>query len=528
MWRASLNAKRYREFLYFFVRNIAALTSMSRSHFSRLGCDASQIIEEWCSSSGPSEKCCGLCPYVSLLNTYLNNSISGNGQLIFNFLTTALTCLSIMLSAEDAWMVSAAQASITAGQNGTIIIMMIVDQRMLNRYQAMLNYMFSTSWIPVMTAVFFSPVWRQSGLNHERIRLLESELAEHKAKRKMKRASNAREAKAASKVRDAVSFDEEEAEILENDIFRHLGIKSAIFGCLWLCFNTLYVWWYATRIWKTGQYEFTEELCETTLEPLQKTLQVMRVWSYVATVLGYILTLMQICCPLFLRKGGSELYLDFVHPSLQRAHRKIFGRAELHGIQDPIETIESIKSDSKLVRETEKVQRWAVFIVFSFWFSGNISILIISIKEFLLSLDDPWTFGQLPLIIYIFLPALGVLKSYRARSDTQMELARLSEKLAKKSVTTSHGSSSQAHLMSGAVAETPLLFGEAMHDHHQGNHMNGLTQTRSRSNSMTTPPVMTQHGFTQANNLVRSLSSTRVTHHQTLLNHRSRSRSGRV
>ncbi|KAK4048543.1 hypothetical protein OIV83_004711 [Microbotryomycetes sp. JL201] len=244
---------------------------MSRANFVKYGCDASLIIEEWCSSSGPSEKCCGLCPYTG---------ISGNGQLIFNFVSTALTCLSILLSAEEAWMISALQAVVNAGQNVTIIVMMVVDERMFNRYQVLLNYMFSMSWLPVMTACFFSPIWRQNGLNSVRIQLFEIEHAQLRAAREMKGASRkaVRFWRAQSQ---AASYDERELGDIEADVFRGLRRKSAAYGTVWLVLTSGSVIWYALKVWSQGNYTYTELPCERELEPLKRVMTAMKIWWFI-------------------------------------------------------------------------------------------------------------------------------------------------------------------------------------------------------------------------------------------------------
>ncbi|KAM0786050.1 hypothetical protein ACM66B_006861 [Microbotryomycetes sp. NB124-2] len=497
---------------------------MSRSHFSRLGCDASMIIEEWCSSSGPDEKCCGLCPYTG---------ISGNGQIIFNFVSTALTCLSLMLAAEEAWMVSAMQAVTNAGQNMVIIIMMLVSQRMFNRYQVLLNYMFSMSWLPVMTACFFSPVWRQNGLNSVKVSLLQVEFAQLRAENTIKRTRSGFNLWRARS--EAATRDEREVKRIEGELFRGLRRKSAAYGTVWLVLQTVSVVWYALYVWSEGNYTYVELPCERELDSLKKLMTAMKIWSYVATFLGYVLCLLQICCPLLLRKGGAELYLDLVHPKIQSAHQKVFGRAEhrnspthqgiyQQGQPDPT----APASKRKLVRdfrETEKVQRWATGIMFTFWASGNLVVIIVSVQNFLLTLDDPWTFGQIPLLVYLAIFVLGAIKSYRERSLTQIALARLAEEHAeRKGSSTETSSSGHAHVQRAEHQglHEPLMAG------HQ-DERNERVGRRSRRNSINGGGGSSglEH-HPEASNLARSLSSTRIARHQTYLSHRSLSRPGRA
>ncbi|ORY86041.1 hypothetical protein BCR35DRAFT_330735 [Leucosporidium creatinivorum] len=396
---------------------------MFNSAFSAGGCTG--IIEQWCSSSGTYETCCGVCAYTST---------SGNGQILWAFFSTLAICITICLAAQEAWPILGGQALFVVAQTFVVWIMVTQDTRAIARWHASFAFVLSQSWVPIVTASFFSPIWAQNGTTPAKVHELELMRDVHEAEVRVRLAASASiDRREAKNLLEEAEFELQEQRQLESHLHKGLAVKAAIAGAVWLVILAISLWFMASYVWG-GDYDFAEHPCEIT-DDVQSSLNGMKIFSWISLALGFVLVLAQTLSPILLKKGGAELYLDMIHPHFQKVGKALNGKAEkseaAHKAAEKAERKRQ-NSDGKkevarqqLVRDSEWVQRGATAIMFVFWAGGSFTIWMVASAKFLLQGEDPWTFGQTAPLVVLVPNAIALITSYRARNDAQISLANL-------------------------------------------------------------------------------------------------------
>lgn len=190
-----------------------------------------------------------------------------------------MTCLGFCAGAlNDSWPLLAIQSLFVASQNFSVMVIMQEPQA-ISRWQASVEFILAQGYLPIVTAVFFSPHWASAG-HSGLLFVTELELRRDRLVQERRNRLESRTPSVPTPTRisfELIDTELHDLELLNDKFTMTLKRWSTLCGCVWLLVTGASITWHAVFVWSASQYEFAETLCEE-WSTVSSNLRTMRIY----------------------------------------------------------------------------------------------------------------------------------------------------------------------------------------------------------------------------------------------------------